>query len=152
MLNECLAAFGRRDMALPTPMGVADSWFGDSKRMQHVRDAHEGTLVVEGKASSCCTLGRWAQIKGHDLIEGQGWRWYQHPGAAGVRDVRLRATSPTYGPVTVIIVDAPGQDRFSQRYAETERSAPQCIRRWRRRSRIACMFRTRKPLLATEAC
>jgi hypothetical protein len=39
-LAERLAAFGRRGMALPAPMGVADSWLGNSKRMQHVRDAH----------------------------------------------------------------------------------------------------------------
>jgi hypothetical protein len=51
MLDERLAAFRRRGLALPAPMGVADSWFGDSKRMQHVRDAHQGTLLVEGKAS-----------------------------------------------------------------------------------------------------
>ena len=152
MLDERLAAFGRRGMALPAPMGVADSWFGDAKRMQHMRDAHQGTLVVEGKASYCFPLADGRQIKGHDLIEGQGWRWYQHPGEAGVRYVRLRATSPIYGPVTVIIVNEPGQDRFSLLCLETERSAPQLIRRWRRRSWIEFVFRTLKHLLATEAC
>src|SRR6266702_7100678 len=29
MLDECLAAFGRRGLALPAPMGVADSWLSD---------------------------------------------------------------------------------------------------------------------------
>ena len=152
MLDERLAAFGRCGMALPAPMGVADSWFGDSKRMQHVRDAHQGTLLVEGKVSYCFTLADGRQLKGHDLIEGQGWRWHQHPWEAGVRYVRLRATSPTYGQVTVIIVDEPGQDRFSLWCLETKRSAPQLIRRWRRRSWIEFVFRTLKHLLATEAC
>ena len=46
MLDERLAAFRRRGLELPAPMGVADSWFGDSKLMQHVRDAHQGTLLV----------------------------------------------------------------------------------------------------------
>ena len=60
-------------------MGVADSLFGDSKLMRRVRNAHQGTLVVEGKASYCFTCdGR--QIKGHDRIEGQGWHWHQHLG------------------------------------------------------------------------
>jgi len=133
-------------------MGGADSGFGDSKRMQHVRDAHQGTLLVEGKASYGFALTDGRQVKGHDLIEGKGWRWQQHPWEAGVRHVRLRATSPTYGQVTVVIIDEPGQDRFSLFGLETERSAPQLIRRWRRRHGMACVFRTLKHLLATEAC
>jgi hypothetical protein len=152
MLDERLAAFRRRGLALPAPMVVADSWFGDSKLMQHVREAHQGTLLVEGKASYCFTLADGRQVKGHDLIEDKGWRWHQHPWERGVRYVRLRATSPTYGQVTVVIVDEPGQDRFYLLCVETERSAPQLIRRWRRRSWIEFVFRTLKHLLATEAC
>ena len=40
------------------------------------------------------------------------WPWREHPWEPRVRYVRLRATSPTYGEVTVVIVDEPGQDRF----------------------------------------
>jgi hypothetical protein len=152
MLDERLAAFGRRGLELPAPMGVADSWFGDSKLMQHVRDTHQGTLLVEGKASYCFTLADGRQVKGHDLIEGKGWRWHQHPWETGVCYARLHATSPTYGQVTVIIVDEPGQDRFYLLCLETERSAPQLIRRWRRRNWIEFVFRTLKHLLATESC
>src|SRR5262245_8886689 len=133
MLDGRVAAFRRRGVALPPPMVVADSWFSDSKLIQHVRDVHHGTLLVEGKVTYCFTLADGRQIKGQDLIEGQGWRWQPHPWEMGVRYVRLRATSPTYGQVTVIIVDSPGQDRFYLVCLETERSAPQLIRRWRRR-------------------
>jgi hypothetical protein len=66
--------------------------------------------------------------------------------------VRLRATSPTYGDVTLIIVDEPGGDRFYLLCLETALSAPQLIRRWRRRHWIEFVFRTLKHLLATEAC
>ena len=152
MLDERMAAFGRRGLELPAPLGVADSWFGDSKLMQHMRDAYQGTLLVEGKVSYCFILADGRQVKGHDLIEGQGWRWRQHPWEAGVRYVRLRATSPTYGQVTVVIVDEPGQDRFYLLCLETARSAPQLLRRWRRRSWIEFVFRTLKHLLATESC
>jgi len=152
MLDERLAAFRRRGLALPAPMVVADSWFSDSKLMQHVGGEHQGTLLVEGKASYCFTLADGRQVKGHDLIEGKRWRWQQHPWEAGVRYVRLRATSPTYGQVTVVIVDEPGQDRFYLLCLATERSAPQLIRRWRRRSWIEFVFRTLKHLLATESC
>lgn len=69
-----------------------------------------------------------------------------------MRDVRRRATSPTDGNVTVVMVDEPGQDRFDLLGLETTLSAPQLIRRWRRRTWIECVFRTLKHRLATEAC
>lgn len=74
MPDERLAAFCRRGVELPAPMVVADSWLSDWKLMQHVRDAHQGTFLVEGKASNCFTLADGRQVKGHDLIEGKGWR------------------------------------------------------------------------------
>ena len=51
MLDERLAALGRRGLALPAPLVVADRWFGDSKLMTHVSHQHQGTLRVEGKRS-----------------------------------------------------------------------------------------------------
>jgi len=152
MLDERLAAFARRGVALPPPLVVADSWFSDSKLMQHVGQTHGGTLLVEGKQSYVFTLADGRQIKGQDLIHDAGWPWRQHPWEPRVRYARLRATSPTYGQVTVVIVDEPDQDRFYLLCRETERSAPQLIRRWRRRSWIEFVFRTLKHLLATEAC
>jgi hypothetical protein len=151
-LDERLAALARRGLALPPPRVVADSWFGDSKLMHHVGHTHQGTLLVEGKQSSIFTLSDGRQIKGQDLIQGKAWPWRQHPWESHVRYVRLRATSPTYGQVTVVIVDAPNQDRFYLLCQEPERSAPQLIRRWRRRHWIEFVFRTLKHLLATETC
>ncbi len=69
-----------------------------------------------------------------------------------MRYARLRAQSPTSGPVTVVSVDDPGQDRLYLMYLETTMSAPQLIRRWRRRPWIALVVRTLTHLLATEAC
>ena len=152
MLDERLAALERRGLQLPPPMVVADSWFGDSKLMQHIGQTHHGTLLVEGKKSYAFTLADGHQVKGQDLIEGTAWPWREHPWEPRVRYARLRATSPTYGGVTVIIVDEPGQDRFYLLCLKTERSAPQLIRRWRRRHWIEFVFRTLKHLLATEAC
>ena len=79
------------------------------------------------------------------------WRWQPHPWEAGVGYVRLRATSPTSGQGTVVIGAEPGQDRFSLLWGETERSAPQWSRRWRRRRWMACVFRPLKHLLAPAA-
>ena len=152
MLDERLAAFRRRGVVVPAPMVGAERWLSDAKRMQHRHDTHPGTVLVEGKQSSVFPWADGQQGKGPALIHGEGWRWRQHPWEAGVRSVRLRATSPTYGQVTVVIVDEPGQDRFSLLCRETERSAPQLIRRWRRRHWIAWVFRTLKQLVATEAC
>jgi hypothetical protein len=147
MLDERLAAFRRRGVELPAPMVVADSWFSDSKLMQYVRDAQQGTVLVEGKASYCFTLADGRKVKGSDFIHGKGWQWRQSPWEPGVSYVRLRATSPTYGKVTLVIVDEPGQDRFYLRCLETTLSAPQVIRRWGRRTWIAFVFRTLKASL-----
>jgi hypothetical protein len=152
MLDERLAAFKRRGLVLPPPRVVADSWFSDSKLMQHVHDEHQGTVLVEGKGSYVFTLADGRRVKGSDLTQGEAWPWRQHPWEPRVRYVRLRATSPTYGKVTVVIVDEPKQDRFYLLCLETTLSAPQLIRRWRRRSWIEFVFRTLKHLLATEAC
>jgi hypothetical protein len=152
MLDERLAAFRRRGVALPPPIVVADSWLSDSKLMQHVGTTHQGTLLVEGTQSSVFTLADGRHVKGHDFLQGEAWPWRQPPWEPRVRYVRLRATSPTYGPVTVVIVDEPRQARFSLRCLETPHSAPQLIRRWRRRSWIEFVFRIWKHLLATEAC
>jgi hypothetical protein len=152
MLDACVAAFGQRGVELPAPMVVADSWFSDSKLMQYVGAQHQGTLLVQGKQSYTFILANGHKVKGCDLIHGEGWQWRQSPWEPGVFYVRLRATSPTYGEVTIVIVDEPGQDRFYLLCLETTLSAPQLIRRWRRRTWIEFVFRTLKHLLATEAC
>src|SRR6516162_5405041 len=102
MLDERLLAFRRRGLALPPPIVGADSWFSDSKLMQHVGQKHQGTLLVEGKKSYAFTLADGRQVKGQELIEGQVWPWRQHPWEARVCYTRLEATSPTYGAVTLV--------------------------------------------------
>jgi hypothetical protein len=151
MMDERLAAFRRRGLKLPPPIITGDRWFGDSKLMTHIRHEHQGTLLVEGKTTYSFTLADGRQVKGHDLLEGT-WLWRDHPWEPRVRYVRLRATSPTYGEVTVVIVDELGQDRFYLLCLETTLSGPQLIRRWRRRNWIEFVFRTLKHLLATESC
>jgi hypothetical protein len=152
MLDERLVACARRGLQLPPPLVVADSWFHDSKLMQHVGHTHQGTVLVEGKRSSTCTVADGRQVTGQDLIESQVWPWRQHPWEARVRYTRLQATSPTYGAVTIVIVDEPGQDRFYRLCLSTSLTAPQLNRRWCYRHGIEYGFRTLKHLLATEAC
>ena len=69
-----------------------------------------------------------------------------------MRHNHLQNSQPLNGKVTVIIVDEPGEDRFYLLSLETEQSAPQLIRRWRRRSWVEFVFRTLKHLLAADAC
>ena len=150
MLDERLAALGHRGLVLPPPIITGDSWFGDSKLMTHVRQQHQGTLLVEGKSTYRFTLADGRQVHGHDLREG-AWHWRTHPGEPRVCYMRLPATSPTYGAVTLVIVDEPGAERFYLLCLETTLSGPALIRRWRRRYWIEFMFRVLKHLLATEA-
>ena len=105
MLDGRMAAFGRHGVALPPPMVVADSWFSDSKLMRHVATTHEGTFLVEGKSTYTFALPDGRQVQGSDLQQPSDWPWRESPQVLGVRYVRRRATSPTYGAVTAAPLD-----------------------------------------------
>jgi len=152
MLDGRVAAFRRRGVDLPPPMVVADSWFSDSKLMRHVAATHEGTLLVEGKSTYVFELPDGRQVKGDDLQHQRDCPWRDSPQVPSVRYARLRATSPTYGAVTLIVVDEHGEDQFYVMCLETAISAPRLIRAWKRRWWIEHCFRTLKHLLATGAC
>jgi hypothetical protein len=112
MLDGCLAALHRRGLALPPPVVVADSWFSDSKLMYHTATTHQGTFLVEGKSSYIFDLPDGRQVKGHDLQQDRDWPWRSSVQVPGVRYARLRATSPTYGAVTLIVAEEPGNEQF----------------------------------------
>jgi hypothetical protein len=152
MLDGRLAAFRRRGIELPPPMVVADSWFSDSKLMRHVATTHEGTFLVEGKSTYTFALPDGRQVKGSDLQQPSAWPWRDSPQVPGVRYARLRATSPTYGAVTIIIVHEPGVELYYLLCLATAISGPRLIRAWKRRHWIEYCFRTLKHLLATGAC
>jgi len=92
------------------------------------------------------------QVKGSDLQQHKDWPWRHSPQVPGVRYARLRATSPTYGAVTIIIVDASRDAQFYVMCLDTAISGPRLIRAWKRRSWIEHCFRTLKHLLAAGAC
>ena len=152
MLDRTWAALQRRWRRLPAPLVVANSWFGDSKAMAHVATDLQGTLLVEGKSRYVFQWPDGRRVTGHDLRGRDDWPWRDSPQVPGLRYARLTATNPTYGAVTLVLVDKPGQDRFYLLCRETSLSAPRLIRAWGRRSWVEHSFRTLKHLLATEAC
>jgi hypothetical protein len=152
MLDGRMAAFRRRGVELPPPMVVADSWFSDSKLMRHVATTHRGTLLVEGKSTYVFALPDGRQVKGHDLQQHRDWPWRSSEQVPGVRYARLRATSPTYGAVTLIVVSEPREEQFYVMCLATAISGPRLIRAWKRRCWIEYCFRTLKHLLVTGAC
>jgi hypothetical protein len=152
MLDGRVAAFRRRGVALPPPLVVADSWFSDSKLMRHVATTHQSTLLVEGKSTYVFELPNGRQVKGSDLQQSSTWPWRDSPQVPGVRYVRLRAISPTYGTVTITIIQEPKVDQYYVMCLETALSSPRLIRAWKRRHWIEYCFRTLKHLLATGAC
>jgi len=152
MLDGRVAAFRRRGVELPPPMVVADSWFSDSKLMRHVATTHQGTFLVEGKSIYSFELPDGRQVKGHDLQQQCHWPWRSSAQVPGVRYARLRAISPTYGAVTIIVVSEPRKEQFYVMCLDTTISGPRLIRAWKRRSWIEHCFRTLKHLLATDAC
>jgi hypothetical protein len=152
MLDGRVAAFRRRGVELPPPLVVADSWFSDSKLMSHVATTHQGTFLVEGKSTYTFTLSDGRQVKGSDMQQPSEWPWRHSPQLPGVRYVRLRATSRTYGAVTIIVVSEPREEQFYVMCLDTAISGPRLIRAWKRRHWIEHCFRTLKHLLATGAC
>ena len=152
MLDERLAAFANRGVTLPPPMVVADSWFSDSKLMRHVAEAHQGTLLVQGKRSYTFTLQDGCKVKGSDLVKVDNWGWQRSLHAPGCRYVRLRAHSRTYGQVLLIVVDKPGEKPFYLISLSLTIPVTRLIRAWNQRHWIEQMFRLLKHLLATEAC
>jgi hypothetical protein len=152
-LDETLAACRRRGLDLPAPQVGADSWFSDSKLMAHVADTYQGTLLVQGKAHSTYDLGDGRKVHGTNLLhDDYVWPWRQSLDARGCRYARLRATSPTYGEVTLLLVDKPGEKRFYLLCFATSIPATRLLRWWGRRHWIEQVFRTLKHLLATDAC
>jgi DDE superfamily endonuclease len=122
MLDGCIAALRRRGVHLPPPIVVADSWFSDSKLMRHVATTHQGTFLVEGKSTYSFELPDGQQVKGYDL-QHRAWPWRESPQVPGVRYARLRATSPTYGAVTLIVVKEPREEQFYMLCLETRSSS-----------------------------
>ena len=127
MLDGRVAAFRRRGVEIPPPMVVADSWFGDSKLMRHMATAHQGTLLVEGKNSYvfvCLTDARSKGVIYSSSVIGHGvarksWRTL----------CAAAATSPTYGAMTLIVVENPGDKQFYVMCLETAICGPRLIRR-----------------------
>jgi hypothetical protein len=152
MLDRTWTALQRRCRRLPPPLVVADSWFGDAALLTHVESRHHGTLLVEGKTTYVFHLPDGRRVKGQDFLTRADWLWHDSAQLPGVRYARLTATSPSYGLVTVVIVEAPGRDRYYLLCRGTTLAAPRLIRAWQRRSWIEHSFRTLKHLLATEAC
>ena len=120
--------------------------------MRHVATIHQGTFLVEGKSTYTFALPDGRQVKGRDLQQPSEWPWRQSPHVPGVRYARLRAISPTYGAVTLIVVSEPREEQFYVMCLETTISGPRLIRAWKRRHWIEHCFRTLKHLLATGAC
>lgn len=152
MLDESIAALSRRGLDLPAPLVVADSWFSDSKLMTSVARMHHGTVLVQGKTTYTFTLADGQKVKGADLVEHATWPWRQSLHAPGCRYARLQAMSPTYGAVTLILVDKPREDRFYVFCLASNIPATRLLRVWSRRHLIEQVFRTLKSLLATDAC
>ena len=114
MLAERLAAFGRRGMALPAPLGVADSWFGNSKLMQHVRDAHRVPSVSRGESVLLLYLGRWAPAQRPQPARGPGVALASASvgGGCALRAAAGHESHLWSGRGAVVVVDEPGEGSF----------------------------------------
>ena len=120
--------------------------------MAHVATTHHGTVLVQGKTTYTFTLADGRKVTGAALIHDKEWPWRQSLHAPGCRYARLRAMSPTYGAVTLLLVDKPSEERFYLFCLASDIPATRLLRLWSRRHLIEQVFRTLKSLLATDAC
>jgi hypothetical protein len=104
-------AVQRLGLALPAPRVVAERWFGDSQGLAHVASHQRGTAVVGGTRTSGFRRPDGRRVPGQALLTPVAWPWRDSLQLAGMRSVRLTATSPTFGSVPGVIVQAPGQPR-----------------------------------------
>ena len=98
--------------------------------MAHVAHRHHGTVLVQGKTTYTFTLADGPKVKGADLVQPANWPWRQSLHAQGCRYARLRAMSPTYGAVTLLIVDKLREDRFYVFCLASDISATRLLRVW----------------------
>ena len=152
MWERTWTAWQRLGLTLPAPLVGADRWFGDAKWRAHVASHQRGTVVVGGQRTDVFRRPEGRRVTGQERLTPVDWPWRDRLQRPGRRSVRRTATSPTFGSVTVVIVDAPGQPRDDLLCQATPLTAPRLIRAWKRRSWMAHSCRTLQHLLATEAC
>jgi hypothetical protein len=145
-------------------LGLVDTWWSGQEHgvlsgidgVLLVVVIGEGKLVVpvdfairrpdpQGPGGPCRDKLHWLQVmldgrqvNGSDLQQPSDWPWRESPQVPGVRYMRLRATSPTYGPVI---------NQYYLMCLETDISVPRLIRAWKRRHWIEHCFRTLYGLL-----
>jgi hypothetical protein len=152
MRDRTWTALPRLGLVWPAPLVVAESWCGDSKWLAPLAPHQHGTMVVEGKRPEVFPRPDGRRVTGQELVTRADWPWRDSLQLPGRRYARLTATSPTYGPGTVILGKEPGETCYDLRCQVTPRTAPCRIRAWKRRRWIAHAFRTLQHLLTAEAC
>jgi hypothetical protein len=152
MRERTWRAWPRRRLRLPAPLSIADRWCGDSKLRAPVALRLHGTWLVAGTSREVFPWSDGRRGTGQALLPWPHWPWRDCLWLPGRRYARVTATSPTSGPVTVVIVETPGEARDALRCHATTLTALRLIQAWKRRSWIEHHFRTLKHLLAAEAC
>jgi hypothetical protein len=75
----------RLGLALPAPLVVADSWFGDSKWLAHVASHQRGTAVVGGQRTYVLRLPDGRRVTGQELLTQVDWPWRDRLQLPGMR-------------------------------------------------------------------
>ena len=79
--------------------------------MAQVATRLHGTWWWRARARYVFQLPDGRRVTGQELLTRAHWPWRDSLQLPGMRYARLTATSPTYGPVTVVIVEEPGEER-----------------------------------------
>jgi hypothetical protein len=83
-----------------------------------------GPSSWKGRVPNVFELPNGRQVEGHDLQQHHEWPWRHSEQVPKVRYARLRAISPTYGAVTLIVIEEPREQQFYLMCLATAISGP----------------------------
>lgn len=149
-LHRCLRTHG---LSLKGHFLVADAWFTDSEKLDGVKAL--GLIpIVAGKSSFIFegnTQGQPFKGSMQDLLERTDWSWKVSPLAPDVPYVRLKMTSPTFGPAVVTLCHWKGEDDPGYLICLVpEVSSPRIIRAYSRRPWVEACFEVCKATINIE--
>lgn len=100
----------------------------DRSIMEQVVPCQQRLLVVEAKPPYAFYVPEGRRVTGQKWLPGTDWPWRDSGRVPGMRDVRMTATSPTYGRVTVKLVDPQGRGLYDLLRWDTSMSALRLIK------------------------
>lgn len=128
---------------------VLDAWYGSKDLLDTVTSGLRFTMVVEGKANYVFYVDD-QRVHGKDLFELKGVRWHNSTQMPLLRYARVRARSPSFGPLLLLLWEK-GEERRYLMMRDNFFSSVRIIVAFKLRWWVEDFFRTLKSHLKIES-